>query len=172
MSVVNAASVQSAANAVAVMRAAVVVVVAVNAPKAVLSGRVNAVLSEAKAALIHAVNAAQKAAPRVVQNVLQPKAVQKVAAKVVAVRNAPVKRVQTCALKVAMKVAQRASLAAKVNRAAKAVVTAPAVNVLNAQSALTVVSVALNATAHPATPPKKNWPSPIRLLWQPLRAAM
>ena len=168
MSVVNAASVQSAANAVAVMRAAVVVVVAVNAPRAVLSGRVNAVLSEAKAALIHAVNAAQKAALRVVLNVFPQKAVQKV----VAEPTAPAKLVQTCAPKAAMKVAPRASHAAKVNRAAKAVVTAPAVNVLNAQSALTVVSVALNAVAHPATPPKKNWPSPIRLLWQPLRAAM
>jgi hypothetical protein len=166
MSVVNAASVQSAANAVAVMPAAVVVVVAVNAPKAALSGRVNAVLSEAKAALIHAVNAAQKGVPRVVQNARPPKAVQKVAAKavakMVAVRNAPAKLAQTCALK--------DSPAAKFNRAAKAVVSALAANVQNALSAQTVVSVALSAPAHLATQPKKNWHWPIRPPWPPLHA--
>jgi hypothetical protein len=166
MSVVNAASVQSAANVVAAMRAAAVVVVAANAPKAALSGRVSAVLSAAKAAPNRVVNAALKAAPRVVQNALPPKAVQKVAAKavvkMVAVRNAPAKLAQTCALK--------DSPAAKVNRAAKAVVSAHAANVQNALSAQTVVSVALSAPAHPATQPKKNWHWPIRPPWLPLHA--
>jgi len=158
MSVVNAASVQSAANVVAAMRAAAVVVVAVNAPKAALSGRVSALLSVAKAVPSHAVNAALKD----VQNAHPAKAVQKVVAKMVAVRNAPAKLAQTCAL--------RASPAAKVNRVAKAVVSALAANVQNALSAQTVVSVALSAPAHPATQPKKNWHWPIRPPWPPLHA--
>ena len=156
MSVVNAASVQREANEVAVMVAAVGVVGAVNAPKAALSALSalsNAVRSEAKVALIHVANAALKVVLRAVLNALQPKAV----VKVVAMRNDPVRHVQTCALK--------ASPAAKVNRAAKAVVTAPAVS---AQSALTVV---LNVPAHPATQPKKNWHSPIKRPWLPLHAA-
>jgi hypothetical protein len=151
MSVVNAASVQSA---VAVMVGAVVVVVAVeavNAPKAAMSALASAVLSEAKVALIHVANAALKVVLRAVLNALQPKAVVMAAAKVVAMRNDPVRLVQTCA--------------------AKAVVTAPAVIVQNAQSALTVVNVALNAVAHPAMQPKKNWHSPIRRPWLPLHAA-
>ena len=68
-------SVVNAANEVAVMRAAVVVVDAVNAAKvaqkAALSALANAVLSEAKAALIHVANAAQKVALRAVLNALQ-----------------------------------------------------------------------------------------------------
>ena len=162
MSVVNAASVQSAANVVAAMRAAAVVVVAVNAPKAALSGRVNAVLSEAKAALSHAVNAALKDVQKVVLNARLPKAVQKAVAKMVAVRNAPAKLAQTCAMKV--------SPAAKANHAAKAVVIAPAVNAQNALSALTVVNVVLSAPVHPAMQPKKNWPWPIRRPLLPLHA--
>ena len=150
MSVVNAASVQSAA---AEMVGAVVVVVAVeavNAPKAAMSALASGELSEAKVALIHVANAALKVVLRAVLNALQPKAVVMAAAKVVAMRNDPVRLVQTCA--------------------AKAVVTAPAVIVQNAQSALTVVNVALNAVAHPAMQPKKNWHSPIRRPWQPLHA--
>ena len=150
MSVVNAASVQSAA---AEMVGAVVVVVAVeavNAPKAAMSALASGELSEAKVA-IHVANAALKVVLRAVLNALQPKAVVMAAAKVVAMRNDPVRLVQTCA--------------------AKAVVTAPAVIVQNAQSALTVVSVALNAVAHPAMQPKKNWHSPIRRPWLPLHAA-
>ena len=139
MSVVNAASVQSAANAVAVMRAVVAVAGAVNAPKVAQ-----------KAALIHAANAAQKVALRAVLNALQPKAVLKAAVKVVAAQNAPAKLAQTCAL--------------RASPAAKAVVTAIAVIVQNAQS------VALNAPAHPATPPRKNSHSPTRPPWQPLLA--
>jgi hypothetical protein len=70
MSVVNAASVQSAVNAGAVMAAAVVVVAAVNAPKAARSARANAVQSEAKAALIRVANAVLKVARRGVLNAL------------------------------------------------------------------------------------------------------
>ncbi len=157
-SVVNAASVQSAANEVAVMAAAVAVAVVVNALKAALSGLANAVLSAAKAALTHVANAAQKVVLRVVRNVLKPKAVVKAAVKVVAAQNAPAKLAQTCVPKAAL----RASPAAKVNPAAKAVVTAIAAIVPNAQS----------APAHPATRPKKNWHSPIRLPWPPLLAVM
>ena len=159
-------SVVNAANEVAVMRAAVVVVDAVNAAKAALSALANAVLSEAKAALIHVANAAQKVALRAVLNALQPKAVLKAAVKVAAMQTAPAKLALTCALKVAL----RASPAAKVKPAAKAVVTATAVIVQNAQSARTVVSVVPNATVHRATQPKKNWHSPIRRPWQPLHA--
>ena len=109
MSVVNAASVQSVANEVAVMVAAVVVAAAV--------------LSEAKVALIHVANAALKAVPRVVLNALRPKAAMKAAAKMVVVRNALVKH------------ALKTSPVAKVNPAAKAVVTAIAVIAQNALSA-------------------------------------
>ena len=146
MSVVNAASVQSVANEVAVMVAAVVVAAAV--------------LSEAKVALIHVANAALKVVLRAVLNALQPKAVQKVAAKVVAVQNAPAKLAQTCAPKAAL----RASPVVKVNPAAKAVVTATAVIVQNEQRE------ALSALVHLATPPRKNWLLPIKLPWQPLLA--
>jgi hypothetical protein len=112
------------------------------------------VLSVAKAALIHVANAALKAVLRAVQNALPPKAVQKVAAKGVAVQIDPVKLAQTCAL--------RASPAAKVNRAAKVVVTAPAVN------AQTVVNVVPSAPAPHATQPKKSWPWPTKRPWRPL----
>jgi hypothetical protein len=156
----SAVSVQSAANVVAVMVAAVLVGVAVRAviaPKAALSARANAVLSEAKAALIHVANAALKVVLRAVLNVLQPKGV----AKMVAMRNAPAKLAQTYAL--------RANLAVKVKPAAKAVVTAIAVIVQNAQSEL---SVALNAPEHPATQRKKSWRWLIRPLWPPLQEVM
>ena len=165
MSVVNAASVPSAANAVAVMRAAVVVVDAVNAPKAAqkaaLSAQANAVLSEAKAALTHVANAAQKVVLRAVLNALPPKAVLKVAATMVAMQTAPAKLAQTYAL--------RANLAVKVKPAAKAVVTAIAVIVQNAQSEWSVV---LNAPEHPATQRKKSWRWLIRPLWPPLQEVM
>jgi hypothetical protein len=163
MSVVNAASVQSAANVVAAMRAAAVVVVAAvaaSAPKAALSGRVNAAQSVAKAAPRHGVSAALKDVQKVVLNARPLKAVLKVVAKIVAVRNAPAKLAQTCELRAAMKAALRASPATKVKRAAKAVVTVPAVIVQNA----------LSAPAHPATQPKKNWHWPIRPPWPPLHA--
>jgi hypothetical protein len=147
-------SVVNAANGVAVMRAAAVVVGAVSAPKAALSGRLNGVLSVAKAAPIHVAKAVLRAA----QNALPPKAVQKVAVKGVAVQIDPVKLALTCAL--------RANPAAKVNLAAKAVVTAPAVNVQNAQ---TVVNVVPSAPAPHATQPKKSWPWPTKRPWRPLR---
>ena len=142
MSVVNAASVQSVANEVAVMVAAVVVAAAV--------------LSEAKVALIHVANAAPKAVPRVVLNAHQPKAAMKVGAKMVEVQNALVKHVQTCALKAALKT----NPVAKANPAAKAVVTA-----IDA-----IVQNALSAPAHLATQPRKSWHSPIRQPWLPLHA--
>ena len=146
MSVANAASGLSAANEVAVMVAAVAVVGAVNAPKAALSALANAALSEVKAVPSHVASATLKAVPRVVLNALQAKAVVTVAAKVVAVQNAPAKLAQTCA--------QRAKLAAKLNPAAKAVGTAIAVIVQNAR---TVVNVGLNAPAHPVMRRKRNW---------------
>jgi hypothetical protein len=153
MSAVSAASGQSAANEVAVMVVAAAVVAVVNALKAALSGLANAVLNEAKAALIRVVNAARK----VVQNALRLKVVVTVVAKGGAVQNVPANHVQ----RVAMKVAQR------VSHAVKAVVTAIAATDQNAQSAETV---AVNARACHVTQRKKNWPWPIRPPWQPLRA--
>jgi hypothetical protein len=155
MSVVNAASVQSAANAVAVMHVAVVVAGALSAPKAALSAPANAVLNAAKVALSHVANAAQKAVRRAVLNALLLKA----AVKMVAMQTAPAKLAQTCA----PKAVQRAS------PVPKGVLTAPAVIAQNAQS---VVSVVPNAPARPGTPPKKNWHSPIRPPWPPLHAVM
>ena len=156
MSVVNAASVQSAANAVAVMHVAVVVAGALSAPKAALkvalSAPANAVLNAAKDALSHVANAARRA----VLNALLLKAAAKVVVKMVAMQTAPAKLAQTCA----PKAVQRAS------PAPKAVLTAPAVIVQNAQS------VVPNAPARPVTLPKKNWHSPIRPPWPPPHAAM
>jgi hypothetical protein len=153
MSVVNAASVQSAANEVDAMAAVVAVVDAVNAPKVALSALANAVLNEAKAGLIRVVNAALK----VVQNALRLKAVVTVVAKGVAVQNVPANHVQMVAMKVAL----------RVSPAVKAVVTAIAATDQNAQSAETV---AVNARACHVTQRKKNWQWPIRPPWQPLRA--